>query len=99
MGSPLAPSPATSQLSVTPNMAREKDVYFAKLAEQAERYDEWPATWSRLVKQVQNFPPKSGTCYPLRTRMQSAVVAPLGVSSRVSSRRKKRRGTRRMPNK
>merc|ERR1712060_815434 len=29
-----------SQIAVTPNMAREKEVYFAKLAEQAERYDE-----------------------------------------------------------
>merc|ERR1712048_496483 len=29
-----------SQIAVTPSMARDKEVYFAKLAEQAERYDE-----------------------------------------------------------
>merc|ERR1711920_879877 len=39
MGS-LAPSLVASQIAFVPNMAREKDVYFAKLAEQAERYDE-----------------------------------------------------------
>ena len=57
-------------------MNREDTIYYAKLAEQAERYDDMVkhmkqiATVSlmSLLREIKNSPTKNGTCWVLHTK-------------------------------
>ena len=60
-------------------MDRDSLVYKAKLAEQAERFDEMVEDMKEVAKQPQELPLRSATSSPLHTKMSSDPVVHHGV--------------------